>query len=189
MLAKGYHFANLTLVGIIDADSGLAGVDLRAPEKQFQLLTQVAGRSGREAKKPGTVLVQTYNQEHPVIAALINNDAKALLAEEIAARRRLKMPPFAWLAGIIVFGPEVDKVLASVKLMAQQFPCSEVPGIELLGPSPAPLYKLRGNYRYRFLLKTARSINIQDVINQWLGQSKLPAGISLRIDINPYSFM
>ncbi len=150
IVAKGHHFPMLTLVGVVDADLGLGGGDLRAAERTYQLLHQVAGRAGR-AERPGVVFLQTFMPEHPVIGALVSGDRDRFLAEEAAARRSYSMPPFGRLAALIISGPDdgtADSVAAAFARSAPQ-----MPGIDVLGPAPAPLAVLRSRHRRRFLVK------------------------------------
>lgn len=185
VLAKGHHFPNLTLVVIVDADLGLSGADLRGAEKSFQLLNQVSGRAGRADKK-GLVLMQTYNPENAVIAALGNGDGERFLNLEIAARKTAEMPPYSRLAILWISGRDKFKVQKAAQALAKIMPTEN--GVEILGPAPAPIFMLRKNYRFHFLIKTAKNIDIQGVIRDWLARIKLPASLNIRTDIDPYSF-
>ncbi len=186
IVAKGHHFPDLTLVGVIDADLGLAGGDLRAAERTFQLLSQVAGRAGR-AERPGRVFVQTYDPAHPVIAALIDGDRDRFIAEELEARRLAGMPPFARLAALIVQAREANLADALALKLGKTRPRGE--GIEVLGPAPAPFAVLRGWHRRRLLLRTRRDIAPQPLIRRWLAEVKVPSAARLAIDIDPHSFL
>jgi primosomal protein N' (replication factor Y) len=186
MAAKGHHFPNLTLVAVVDADLGLNGGDLRAAERTFQLLYQVAGRAGRQ-DRPGRALVQTHMPEHAVMQALLSNDRDRFVAAELADRRAAGMPPYGRLAALVVSGPDpaaVDNVCAAIARRAPQ-----QAGATVLGPSIAPLALLRGRHRRRFLLKTDRDIALQPLLHAWLGQVGLPASVRLQIDVDPYSFL
>jgi primosomal protein N' (replication factor Y) (superfamily II helicase) len=186
MAAKGHHFPNLTLVVVVDADLGLNGGDLRAAERTFQLLYQVAGRAGRE-DRPGRALVQTHMPEHPVMQALIANDRDRFVAAELADRAAAGMPPYGRLASLIISGPDpaaVDNVCAAI---ARRAPHQT--GVTVLGPSTAPLALLRGRHRRRFLLKTGRDVAVQPVLHAWLAQVGLPGSVRLQIDVDPYSFL
>ena len=185
MLAKGHHFPNLTLVGVIDADMGLAGGDLRAGERTFQLLNQVMGRAGREAKK-GLALLQTYAPENLILKALKENDRDAFLQEEIQARQLLKMPPYGKLAGLIISAKNNALAYQTAKNIAQKSPF--ISGVEVLGPVVAPIAKLRDKHRYRLLVKTDRNFKIQNLLQNWLNQVKISPSVDIRIDIDPYSF-
>jgi primosomal protein N' (replication factor Y) len=186
VVAKGHHFPMLTLVGVVDADLGLAGGDLRAAERTFQLLTQVAGRAGR-AERPGRVLLQTFEPQHPVIAALASGDAARFYAAEAAERRAAGMPPFGRLAALIVSGPDAARVERTAAELARAAPHGE--GIEVLGPAPAPLAFLRGRHRRRLLLKTDRRMALQELLRHWLGAVDPGAGVRIQIDVDPYSFV
>jgi primosomal protein N' (replication factor Y) len=186
IVAKGWHFPHLTLVGVVDADLGLAGGDLRAGERTLQLLHQVAGRAGR-AEAPGRVLLQSFSPEHPVMQALIGGDIAAFMAAEADGRRPGHWPPFGRLAALIVFGEdmaETDRVAAALGRAA---PHGQ--GIEVLGPAPAPLAMLRGRHRRRLLLKTRRDIMVQPILRAWLAEVVVPRSVRVDVDIDPVSFM
>jgi primosomal protein N' (replication factor Y) len=189
IVAKGHHFPWLTLVGVVDGDLGLSGGDLRAAERTYQLLHQVAGRAGR-AERPGRVLVQTYEPEHPVMQALASSAPDArdrFLKAEAEARRRAAMPPFARLAAVILSDPDQRRVDEACRRLARARPRRE--GVEILGPAPAPLAVLRGRHRRRFLVRTPRDIAPQGVLRQWLAAVDLPRQVRLQIDVDPYSFL
>ncbi len=186
IMAKGHHFPMLTLVGVIDADLGLAGGDLRAAERTYQLLGQVAGRAGR-AEHPGVALLQTFDPDHPVIRALAGDDRDGFLAAEIAARRGHAMPPFGRLAALIVSGRDEVAVDAASRALARTAPRGE--GIEVLGPAPAPLALLRGRHRRRLLLKAPKDVHVQPVLRRWLRQVRTGGGVRIQVDVDPYSFM
>ncbi len=186
MAAKGHHFPNLTLVAVVDADLGLNGGDLRAAERTFQLLYQVAGRAGRE-ERPGQALVQTHAPEHPVMQALVSGDRDRFVAAELADRRAAGMPPYGRLAALIISGPDPAAVDNVCSALARRAPLQE--GVTVLGPSTAPLALLRGRHRRRFLLKTSRDIAVQPLLRAWLEQIGLPGSVRLQVDVDPYSFM
>jgi primosomal protein N' (replication factor Y) len=186
ILAKGHHFPQLTLVGVVDADLGLSGWDLRAAERTYQMLHQVAGRAGR-ADKPGRALLQTHDPSNVVMQALATGDGEAFLAQEIESRELLGMPPFGRLVAIVLSGPDESTVTAVGKQLAAAAP--EGDGIEVLGPAPAVLAILRGRHRHRLLLKTARSIKPQPLVHEWLARVRVPASVRVQIDVDPYSFM
>jgi len=185
ILAKGHHFPALTLVGIIDADLGLMGSDLRAGERTFQLLSQVSGRAGRGEKK-GSVYVQTLYPENAVLKALLKNDANEFLDLEKKSRKMLKMPPYGKLASVIVSGVNPDNTQRVAQWLGQA--AFNDAKISTLGPAPAPIFMLRNKYRYRLLLKTAPDIPIQRVLQEWLSKVKVPATVRVEVDIDPYSF-
>jgi primosomal protein N' (replication factor Y) len=186
MVAKGHHFPQLTLVGIVDADLGLAGGDLRAAERTYQVLHQVAGRAGR-AEKPGRVLLQTWQPEHPVMRAMIAGDREGFMKHEAAERERGGWPPFGRLAAIVVSSPDAGEADAIALALARSAPSGA--DVRVLGPAPAPLALLRGRHRRRLLLKTARDRAVQPLLRDWLGDFKVPGRARIRIDIDPYSFL
>jgi len=186
IIAKGHHFPNLTLVGVVDADLGLSGGDLRAAERTFQLLHQVSGRAGR-ADLAGLVLIQTYDPSRPVMQALKAGDRDRFYALESDERRIAGMPPFGRLAAVILSGSDPDEVDRLGQHLARTAPHQD--GIHVLGPAPAPLALLRGRHRRRFLVKARRDVSIQPVLRHWLGGVKTRGDLALEIDIDPYSFM
>lgn len=186
MLAKGHNFPDLTLVGIVDGDFGLSGSDLRAAERTFQLLQQVAGRAGRHDKK-GKAIIQTYSPQNNVIQALTKADSAVFMQTEMAARQMLNMPPFGRLAALIISAKNKDAALKSAKTLIRHAPF--IQGVEILGPVEAPLFLLRGKYRYRILVKSQKEIALQKIISQWLKPFKPPKNVTVRVDIDPYSFM
>ncbi len=184
--AKGHHFPYLTLVGVVDGDLGLAGGDLRAAERTFQLLSQVAGRAGR-AERRGRVFIQTFMPDHKVMKALASGGRERFYEAEAAERRAHKMPPFGRLAAIIVTGGSEDGVIACAKALAKTAPAEA--GLAVLGPAPAPLRRLAGQYRWRLLVKADKEVNIQAEIRSWLPRVKPKGGVKVRVDIDPYSFL
>lgn len=186
ILAKGHHFPSLTLVGIVDADLGLMGSDLRASEQTFQLLSQVSGRAGRGEKK-GTVYLQTLYPENAVLKALLENDREQFLKLEKKTRKMLKMPPFGKLAAVIVSGTNQEAAEKTAVWLGQTAPNNEY--VSTLGPAPAPIYMLRGKYRFRLLLKTAKNIKIQEVVKEWMKKVNVPSSVRVEVDVDPYSFM
>ena len=186
IIAKGHHFPALTLVGVVDADVGLGGGDLRAAERTFQLLYQVAGRAGRE-RRPGRVLVQTHLPEHPVMQALANGDKDGFLAAELEERRDGAMPPYGRLAALILAGRDANRVKAEAQRLARAAP--ENGGALVLGPAPAPLALLRGRYRERLLVKAEPQLDLPSYLRRWLGGHKLPGAVQLQVDVDPYSFL
>ncbi|MFP6711986.1 MAG: primosomal protein N' [Rhodospirillales bacterium] len=186
IVAKGYHFPYLTLVGVVDADVGLTGGDIRALERTYQLLYQVAGRAGR-AERPGKVLVQTHDPENQVMQALKNGDHKGFIETMSRDREQNGMPPFGRLAGIILSATDERAVDQAASNLARTAPREN--GIMTLGPAPAPLALLRGRHRRRFLVKAGRDVNIQARIRSWLKATDLPRKVRVQLDIDPYSFM
>ena len=186
IVAKGYHFPLLTLVGVVDGDLGLAGGDLRAAERTYQLLYQVAGRAGR-GDKPGRVLVQTYLPDHPVMQAMASGVRDAFVAEEIRARQELAMPPFGRLVALIVSGKVESAVDAQARALVHSAPRYE--GVRVLGPAPAPLALLRGRHRRRFLMKVKPGLAPQGIVREWLERSAKEKGVRIQVDVDPQSFL
>lgn len=186
LATKGHHFPNLTCVGIIDADLGLGGGDLRASERSFQQIVQAAGRAGR-AEKPGRVWVQTYQPETALMQALANTDMAGFYASETAARARVGAPPFGRYAAVIVSGPHLSLVQEVAQAMGKSAPAA--PGIAVLGPAPAPLAMLRGQHRMRLLVHASRTVTLQTVVRSWLAANSWPAAVRVSVDIDPYSFL
>ena len=185
ILAKGHNFPNLTLVGVIDADMGLSGGDLRAGERTFQLLHQVMGRAGRDQKK-GRALLQSYAPDNLIIQALQKNDRSRFLTEEIAARQALQMPPFGRLAALIISGKSPDLTYQVAQTLVKTAPVLR--DISVLGPVPAPLSVLRGKYRFRLLVKAPKNFKLQSYLTRWMGFQNIPSSVDVRVDIDPYSF-
>lgn len=186
LITKGYHFPNLTLVGVVDADLGLAGGDLRAAERSFQQIQQVAGRAGR-GDKPGRVFVQTHEPDAPVIAALVKGDTAGFYAAETDARREAAMPPFGRLAAIIVSAEDASEAESVARRIGHAAP--EVEGMAVFGPAPAPLAMLRGRHRQRLLVHAKRSLDVQGVIRDWLASIEWSPKVRVSVDVDPYSFL
>ncbi len=186
IIAKGYHFPQLTMVGVVDADLGLSGGDLRASERTFQLLYQVAGRAGRESK-PGRVMLQTYMPEHPVMEALVSGDRESFIRAEAASRKESGMPPFGRLAALIVSSADERAADTAARMLARAAPAAK--DVQVLGPAPAPLSLLRGRHRRRLLVKAAKNVNISSYLRGWLESVKLPGKVRVQADVDPYSFM
>ncbi|NOX74854.1 MAG: primosomal protein N', partial [Alphaproteobacteria bacterium] len=187
MVAKGHNFPLLTLVGVIDADLGLQGGDLRAAERTFQLMRQVAGRAGRADKK-GIALLQTHQPDHPVIRAIISGDDEGFWQAEAAQRQAAGVPPFGRMAGIVLSGPDVAAVFDLAGEMARRVGPLEAVGAQVYGPAPAPIARIRGRHRVRLLVKAAKGVPLQVALARWAGQFKLRANMRLTIDIDPQSF-
>lgn len=187
IVAKGHNFPLLTLVGVIDADLGLQGSDLRAAERTFQLMRQVAGRAGR-ADKPGEAFLQTYQPEHPVIRAILGGDEEAFWRAEAAERRAAGVPPYGRMAGIILSSPDVAQVFdVGAELARRDDPLRRI-GAQVFGPAPAPIARVRGRHRVRLLVKAEKTVGLQAALMEWVAQIKLPANLRLSIDIDPQSF-
>lgn len=187
LVAKGHNFPNLTLVGVIDADLGLQGSDLRAAERTFQLMRQVAGRAGR-AEKPGTALLQTYQPEHPVIRAILAGDEEGFWRAEAAEREQAGVPPYGRMAGIILSGPDVAQVFDAANMLARNTAALARVGAQVYGPAPAPIARIRGRHRVRLLVKAGKGVALQSAISQWIGQLRLKGDLRLAVDIDPQSF-
>ena len=186
IVAKGHHFPMLTLVGVVDADLGLSGGDLRAAERTYQLLHQVAGRAGR-AERPGRALIQTYMPEQPVMQALAQASRDRFLEAEAAARRAAGLPPFGRLAALIVSADNDEAVDFAARALTRAAP--QLPGITVWGPAPAPLAVLRGRHRRRLLVKAEREVAMQAVLRQWLARVRVTGSVRVQVDIDPYSFV
>uniref|UniRef100_UPI0039B9956B replication restart helicase PriA n=1 Tax=Albidovulum sp. TaxID=1872424 RepID=UPI0039B9956B len=187
LVAKGHNFPLLTLVGVIDADLGLQGSDLRAAERTFQLMRQVSGRAGR-GERPGVALLQTFQPEHPVIRAILSGEEEAFWRAEAAERQAAGMPPFGRLAGIILSSPDVQAVFDfGTELARRDAPLRRV-GAQVFGPAPAPIARIRGRHRVRLLVKAAKGAALQPALVEWIAQMKPPAGLRLAIDVDPQSF-
>ena len=190
MIAKGHDFPDLKLVGIIDSDVGLSGGDLRASERSFQLLQQVSGRSGRHSideQDKGVVFLQTYDNENPIIRAIAKNNRDDFFEKELSSRKNANMPPFGRLAAIILSSKYERKLDGFASELLRVAPLFK--NVKIFGPAPAPLYFLRGKYRRRFLIKSDKTVNIQDVLLNWTNKIKTPHNVKLTIDIDPFSFM
>ncbi len=186
MITKGYHFPDLTLVGVVDADLGLAGGDLRAGERTFQQVAQVAGRAGRGAR-PGKVLIQTHQPGARLMRALVAGAPRDFYEAETEARRDLGLPPFGRLAAIIVSSEDEAAALAAARAIGAAAPMRD--GLEVLGPAAAPLAMLRGRHRQRLLVSARRTLALQAVLRDWLGGVAVPGNVRVIVDIDPYSFV
>ena len=186
IVAKGWHFPHLTLVGVVDADLGLGGGDLRASERTVQLLHQVAGRAGR-AEAPGRVLLQSFNPEHPVMQALKAQDMAAFRLREAAERKPGHWPPYGRLAALIVSAEQEAEAERVAQALGAAAPHGE--GILVLGPAPAPLAILRGRHRRRLLLKVRRDIPIQKLLRGWMASVPISSAVRVDVDVDPVSFL
>lgn len=186
IVAKGHNFPLLTVVGVVDADLGLKGGDLRAGERTYQLLSQVAGRAGR-ADRPGRALVQTYAPEHDAMIALSKHDRDGFLAAEAAGREAMGMPPYGKLAAVIISGPDEPTVNYAAIALGEAAPQAD--GVDVWGPAPAPLSVIRGQHRRRFLVRADRSIDLSAFMAAWRERVKLHSSVRVQIDVDPYSFL
>ena len=187
LVAKGHNFPLLTLVGVIDADLGLQGSDLRAAERTFQLMRQVAGRAGR-AEKPGEALLQTFQPEHPVIRAILSGDEEAFWKAEAAERQAAGVPPFGRMAGIILSGSDLAQVFDLGETLARNDGALRQIGAQLFGPAPAPIARVRGRHRVRLLVKVAKGAPLQEAIARWIAPVRPKGDLRLNVDIDPQSF-
>ncbi|GFE65262.1 primosomal protein N' [Litoreibacter roseus] len=187
LVAKGHNFPLLTLVGVIDADLGLQGSDLRAAERTFQLMRQVAGRAGR-AEKPGLALLQTFQPEHPVIRAILSGDEEGFWRAEAAEREEAGVPPFGRMAGIVLSGPEVGAVFDLGNHLARNDAPLRRVGAQVFGPAPAPIARIRGRHRVRLLVKAPKGVALQQALADWTRPLKLKGDLRLSIDIDPQTF-
>ena len=187
LVAKGHNFPHLTLVGVIDADLGLQGSDLRAAERSFQLIRQVAGRAGRSEAR-GTALLQTFQPEHPVIRAILSGDEEKFWRAEAGERHHAGVPPYGRLAGIVISSPDVQVAFDLGSDMARRDgPLRDI-GAQVFGPAPAPIARVRGRHRVRLLIKAEKTAPIQAAIRKWLTQFPIKGDLRIQVDIDPQSF-
>ncbi len=187
IVAKGHNFPHLTLVGVIDADLGLSGSDLRAAERVFQLVRQVSGRAGR-AEKPGLALIQTSQPEHPVIRAILSGAEEEFWRSESDQRQSLAMPPYGRLAGIVISSGDLEAAFALGQALAQTDAPLRRIGAQVFGPAPAPIARIRGRHRVRLLVKAPKGAPLQGALGIWLAPHKLTRDLRLSVDIDPQSF-
>lgn len=186
ILAKGHHFPNLTLVGVVDADMGLFGTDFRAAEHTFQQLFQVAGRAGR-GEFPGRVLLQTYQPDNPVLQAICAGNRDEFMQADMAARRAAKMPPYGSLIAIIIEAQKETVLKNFCKTLSDAAPKAN--GTKIMGPIAAQVYQIRNWYRMRFLITGDIKSNLQALVKHWMAKVKVPANVRIKIDVNPQNFM
>ena len=186
IVAKGHNFPNLTLVGVVDADSGLQGGDLRAGERTYQLLSQVAGRAGR-AERPGRALIQTYQPDNPAMQALAAGDRDGFLKIERDVREELTLPPFGRMAALVMSAPDAAMAKEIGLLAGKAAPNGD--GVTVYGPAPAPISILRGRHRIRFLITAPRDVDLSAYMATWMNALKLPSAARVAVDIDPYSFL
>jgi len=186
ILAKGHHFPNLSLVGVIDADAGLMGGDLRASEHTYNLLQQVSGRAGRSTEV-GDVYIQTYFENNPLIQSLKKHDRESFLKYTLNDRKNFNLPPFVYLISLIFSGFSKNELYNYAKKATNKFPIDN--NISILGPVEAPIFLLRGRYRYRVLLRSRKRKELNLYVGKWLKNIILPRNIRLITDVDPYTFM
>ncbi len=187
LVAKGHNFPLLTLVGVIDADLGLQGSDLRAAERTFQLMRQVAGRAGR-AEKRGQALLQTHQPEHPVIRAILAGDEEGFWRAEADERRQAGVPPYGRMAGIIISGNDAQQAFDLGSDLARRDGPLRAIGAQVYGPAPAPIARIRGRHRVRLLVRADKGAPLQAALTRWLAQVRLTGSLRLAVDIDPQSF-
>ncbi len=186
LVAKGHHFEKLTLVGVLDADLGLAHGDPRAAERTFQILTQVTGRAGR-ASRHGRAFLQTWHPAHPVIEAMVRGDREAFYRHELKVRADAQLPPFGRLAALIVSANAEGEAMDYARKLLSAAPMAD--DLKLYGPAVAPLAMIRGRHRVRLLAQSPKSFDLSGYVRFWIGQAEPPKGsIKVQIDIDPQSF-
>jgi primosomal protein N' (replication factor Y) len=188
MIAKGLDFPNVTLVGVVNADTALHLPDFRAAERTFQLVAQVAGRTGR-GDRPGRVLVQTYCPDHPAIVHAAQHDYEGFVASELPERQKYGVPPFGRLVRIIARGPDESTVQGYLKTLAEALSAASPPTVRLLGPAPAPVLKIRNLYRFHLQLRCPAAKPLQELLHAVPATVPLPAGVELAIDVDPASLL
>ncbi|HUE64587.1 MAG TPA: primosomal protein N' [Rhizomicrobium sp.] len=185
IVAKGHHFPQLTLVGVVDADLGGSDGDLRARERTFQLLHQVSGRAGR-AEKPGFVLLQTRNPEDAVMQALVKGDRDGFYAQERGFREATQAPPFGRLVALVISGYDGELVRDVARQLGRAAPAAR--DVKVWGPTPAFYALLRGQTRERLLVQAARGVDVQAYLKAWLSLVKPPGSVRVTVDVDPVSF-
>ena len=187
IVSKGHNFPLLTLVGVIDADLGLQGGALRAAEKTFQLVRQVAGRAGR-AERPGLALVQTHQPEHPALRAILTGDDEGFWRAEADARRRAGMPPYGRLVGVIVTGVDEARTWEVARVLARDAAPLRALGADVWGPAPAPIARVRGRHRVRLLVRAPKGVTLQPALRAWIAAVPIPGSVRVTVDVDPQSF-
>jgi primosomal protein N' (replication factor Y) (superfamily II helicase) len=187
LVAKGHNFPLLTLVGVIDADLGLQGSDMRAAERTFQLMRQVAGRAGR-AEKPGVALLQSFQPQHPVIRAILSGDEDGFWRSEARERQAAGVPPYGRMAGIILSGSDVAKVFDLGNTLARNDAPLRQIGAQVFGPAPAPIARIRGRHRVRLLVKADKGVPLQAALARWIAPVRIQGDLRLSVDVDPQNF-
>jgi primosomal protein N' (replication factor Y) len=186
IVAKGHNFPNLTLVGVVDADLGLKGGDIRAGEKTYQTLVQVAGRAGR-GDRPGRALLQTCEPNHEALVALCAGDRDGFLELEIEGRRAAGLPPYGRLAALHLSGPDEEALERVARETGRLAPITD--GVDVMGPAEPPIAVVRGRWRRRFLVRTDLTVDVSAYMAAWRARLKVPGAIRVGVDIEPYSFL
>lgn len=191
MLAKGHDFPGVTLVGILDADGGLFSADFRGPEQLAQTILQVAGRAGR-AQKPGRVLIQSRQPEHPLLQALIAEGYESVAAQLLAERREAELPPAARMALIRAESPDAHAPLRALDAVREQVTALAVPGLACQGPAPAPMERLAGRFRAQLIISSARRGPLHTALGElrpWLEQARATRSVRWSIDVDPIEML
>ena len=197
MIAKGLDFPNVTLVGVVNADVGLHRADFRAGERTFQLLAQVAGRTGR-GPRGGLVLVQTFTPEHPSISLAVNHNFLKFAEGELMQRREHNYPPYQRLVRLIVRSKEMqaasdvaERLAGAFRVALETSTAAAAPAqdLRLLGPAEAEVFRLKGYYRYHFQLQSPSSVYLHEVLRRVLPVVKLPKGVDVSVDVDPQDML
>jgi primosomal protein N' (replication factor Y) len=195
MIAKGLDFPNVTLVGVVNADVGLHWPDFRSAERTFQLLSQVAGRAGR-GPQGGRVLVQTFTPEHPSIGLAATHDYAGFVTAELEHRRQHNYPPYQRLARIIVRSRDqqaasdfADHIAEAFHRSLQTMGTPEAPEVRVLGPAEAPVFRLKGYYRFHFQLQSPSSHTLHQLLRAVLPAQRTPAGVEFTLDVDPFNML
>jgi primosomal protein N' (replication factor Y) len=188
MIAKGLDFPNVTLVGVVNADIALHLPDFRAAERTFQLVAQVAGRTGR-GDRPGRVIVQTYAPDHPAISAAADHDYRRFAESELPLRKTFGMPPYGRLVRLIGRGPAEKPVIAYLEKLADAFQSEAHASVRVFGPAPAPILKIRNLYRFHLQLRCSNSKPLQNLLKTVPARLLAPHRIELAIDVDPITMM
>ncbi len=189
MIAKGHDFPRVTMVGVLSADQGLHMADFRSAERTFQLLTQVAGRAGR-GESPGDVVIQTYYPDHYSLKYACTQDYGSFYGREIEFRKRFRYPPFTALANLVISGPERDEVAERAARLAERLKeerarCSDLSKMRILGPAPAPIERLKRDYRYQILVKSTDRPALHAVLEPLVASSHRGEAGRVQVDIDP----
>jgi len=186
MIAKGLDFPKVTLVGVISADTALNLPDFRSGERTFNLLTQVAGRAGR-GDLGGRVIIQTYAPGHYTIQAAKNHDYNSFYGKEISFRKELNLPPFSCLVSLLLRGYKEEKVLKVAESLRNKLSKKDISKkVEVIGPAPAPISRIKGMYRWNLFLKSGEVKDIIDLLKRTLGNRRREAGVIITVDVEPY---
>ena len=186
MISKGFHFPSLNCIVVVNSDTNFLGSDIRASEKNFQLLQQLSGRAGREENK-AVVFLQTNDSNNKILHSLSSSDPKVFYEEELAFRKKANLPPFSKLISVILSGVNQFEVMKTAKQLKHSFSIQEK--IKIFGPVTAPIFKIRGKYRVRLLLKYNLSIFPQKFIKDWLNINDIGKNIKLEVDVDPINFL